>query len=399
MSTSTELTVYDRVVDPMVFIKEFGKSIYESGMFGCRNQSQGEMMAMTCLTEKKTPIELARVYYIIDNKLSMRADAMLAEFRKAGGRQKWLTTGDDGIAARAAFIFENETIEIGYTIEEAKRALLVKSDKPNSNWVKDPGSMLRARTVSRAVRMLAPEIVAGYYTPEELGDGNESEAVQVGANGSAKRATVEELLAKSAAVTTPTATATTVVDKDVIDVEAEPVATTPATPEFPACTAEQSNQIRNLFATRLVPHEKQEAILSKYGANAIRNLTGQQAAKLITALESLPSKLPPAVTVASDYDVLSEQQLADLKGEMKKLIDSGDKSLCGQLAAKLAGRKVSQLCWADAESLLQGFKVANLEAFFARDLLGKYDQPKEFPTADEKAAHAATVEATPFDAK
>lgn len=380
MSTSTELTVYDRVADPMVFIKEFGKSIYQSALVGCKNQEQGEMMALTCLTEKKTPVELARVYHIIDNKLSMRADAMLAEFRKAGGRVKWLATGDDGIGARAAFTFEGETVEVGYTIEEAKRALLVKSDKPNSNWVKDPGSMLRARTVSRAVRMLAPEIVAGYYTPEELGgDVGEGESVQGGANGSAKRATVEELLAKSAAATTTTPT--TLVEKDVIDVEAEPA--TQAAPEFPACTADQSNQIRELFVTRLVSHEKQEAILAKYGANAIRNLTGQQAAKLITALESLPSKLPAGVTTASDYDIVGGQLLDDLKAEVAKLQALGDIATMKRIADKLGGRKISQLCHRDADALLQGMKLANMEAFFARELVGKDDQPKEFTKAPD----------------
>lgn len=385
---STELTVYDRVSDPMAFIKEFGKSIYQSALVGCKNQEQGEMMALTCLTEKKTPVELARVYHIIDNKLSMRADAMLAEFRKAGGRVKWLATGDDGIGARAAFTFEGETVEVGYTIEEAKRALLVKSDKPNSNWVKDPGSMLRARTVSRAVRMLAPEIVAGYYTPEELGgDVGEGESVQGGANGTAKRATVEELLAKSAAVVattgTPASVATdTLVEKDVIDVEAVPAVASTA-PEFPACTAEQSNQIRNLFVTRLVSHEKQEAILAKYGANAIRNLTGQQAAKLITALESLPSKLPAGVTTASDYDIVGGQLLDDLKAEVAKLQSLGDIATMKRIADKLGGRKISQLCHRDAEALLQGMKLANMEAFFARELVGKNDQPKEFTKAPD----------------
>lgn len=389
MSTSTELTVFERVTDPLAFSNDFGQSIFDSALLGCRNVAQGRVMALTCLTEKKTPIELARVYHIIDNKLSMRADAMLAEFRKAGGKYKWISTGDDGVAARALFTFEGESIEIGYTIEDAKRAKLIRS---GGNWEKDPGSMLRARTASKAVRMLAPEIVAGYYTPEELGDVIDSTFTDVnqgGANGTAKRATVDELLAKSAA-----ATPTTVADKDVIDVEAEPVATTPAT-----CTADQSNRIHDLFISLQIAHATQEKVLTKYGAQAARNLTGEQAAALIAKLEAMPAKLPPAVNSASDYDIVGGQLLDDLKAEVAKLQALGDIATMKRIADKLGGRKIGQLCHRDAEALLQAMKLANLDGFFARDLLGKDDQPKEFPTKEESAAHAATVEAAPFDAK
>ena len=54
---------------------------------------------------------------------------------------------------------------VTYTIEQAKAAGLVK-DK--SAWVKDPESMLLARASSRLARIVAPDIVGGIYTPDEI---------------------------------------------------------------------------------------------------------------------------------------------------------------------------------------------------------------------------------------
>ncbi len=165
---ANEIAVYDRVQNPMEFVEKMGTSMAQSGMFGCKNVQQGMVLAMACLTEKKNPIELARTYHIIDGQLSMRADAMLAEFRNRGGKCRWLNIGDDGQEARAIFTFDEQELEVAFTIGDARKMELVRQ---KSNWVKNPGAMLRARCTSKAVRILAPEIVAGVYAPEELGDG------------------------------------------------------------------------------------------------------------------------------------------------------------------------------------------------------------------------------------
>lgn len=154
-------------------------------------------------------------------------------------------------------------------------------------------------------------------------------------------------------------------------------------PVSPTCTAEQSNRIHELFITLQIAHATQEKVLAKYGAQAARNLTSEQAAALISKLEAMPAKLPPAANSASDYDIVGEQLLADLKAEVAKLQALGDIATMKRIADKLGGRKIGQLCHRDAEALLQGLKLANLEAFFGRDLLGKDDQPKEFQKAPD----------------
>jgi hypothetical protein len=45
-----------------------------------------------------------------------------------------------------------------------------KDNKLKVNWQRFPRQMLTARCISEAVRLLAPQIVSGIYTPEEVQD-------------------------------------------------------------------------------------------------------------------------------------------------------------------------------------------------------------------------------------
>lgn len=190
---SNEVTVYERVDNPLEFAREMGKAMALSGIFGCRNEQQGIVLAMACMSERKNPIELARTYHIIDGKLSMRADAMLAEFRARGGKHRWLATGDDHQRAEIELELNGQKEAVAFTIEDAHRAELVK---PKSGWVKFPGEMLRARAISKAIRMIAPEIVAGCYVPEELEDG---QVIDVQVEPAEKPLSAKEQMRKRAA--------------------------------------------------------------------------------------------------------------------------------------------------------------------------------------------------------
>ena len=84
-----ELDLYSRIQNPIEAIEKFGTFFARSGMFGCEKAEQGMVLAMACLVERKSPIEIKRRYHLYQGELSMRADAMLADFRtKAGGRHK-----------------------------------------------------------------------------------------------------------------------------------------------------------------------------------------------------------------------------------------------------------------------------------------------------------------------
>ncbi len=369
--------------------------MYESGMFGCSNEAQGRVLALACIAENKNPIELARVYHIIDKRLSMRADAMLAEFRKMGGKVIWTATGDDGVAAKAKFTFEGVETEIGFTIDDAKRAKLIRA---GGNWEKDPGAMLRARTTSKAIRMLCPEIVAGYYTPEEIedmnGDGEKKAPVAVDAEALAKTVAAKGRKGKKEAVEEKPA-------DDVIDAEFEVVKPAETKPvecaDNAPCSAADSEAIKNLFATLGMTHEQQVKALAKRNAQAVRNLTAAQAAELLAALEakavavakvaetSPTATTTPATTATTnisaavaDSDPCSPDQVAAIKSLLPSM---GNPELVAKVKAKLnaANLTLAQLCWRDANKLEQSLRMRAMEVFFAANL------------------EAAAVEAAPFD--
>lgn len=152
-------------------LAQVGQAIAQSGMFGINNPSAGLVVAMTCHSQRISLLEFARTYHVIDGKPSMRADAMLAEFRKRGG--KYAIVENSTTRAAADFEFEGVKFSGVYAIEDAQRSGdCFKGDGKTlkHNWQHRAENMLWARMVSRSVRLLCPEIVAGIYTPEEVED-------------------------------------------------------------------------------------------------------------------------------------------------------------------------------------------------------------------------------------
>lgn len=163
------IELYNKLNNPIEAIDRVGEIFAKSGMFGCDRLEQGKVLAMICLAEQKSPVEITRDYHIVDGKLSKKALAALADFRRKGGKHKWIKTGDetpineDAREAIGEFSFEGNSITQRFSIADAKKAGLIK---PRSAWEKSPSNMLRARVISNAVAMLAPEIYAGDYDTE-----------------------------------------------------------------------------------------------------------------------------------------------------------------------------------------------------------------------------------------
>lgn len=148
-----------------------GELLARSGMFGIANAAAGFVVATTCHQQGISLMEFQRTYHIVEGKPSMRADAMLAEFRKRGGRCRIVE--NSVTRAAAEFEFEGQKVPFAYTMEDAQRkGDCYKGDGKTlkHTWQKRPEDMLWARLVSMAVRRLCPEINAGLYTPEEVAD-------------------------------------------------------------------------------------------------------------------------------------------------------------------------------------------------------------------------------------
>jgi hypothetical protein len=172
LQASTGNNLYNKINDPIEAIKVMGAMIAESGMFGCTKHEQGMVLAMQCLAEGKAPLELAKTYHMVEGKLAMRADAMLGRFLTTGGKVKWSERTNDKVEA----IFshgDSGDVVISANLTEMKN-IGVATDKTGKtlkqNWAKFPRQMLTARVISEGVRLLAPQLIAGVYTPEEVSD-------------------------------------------------------------------------------------------------------------------------------------------------------------------------------------------------------------------------------------
>ena len=147
-------------------VQALGGAIATSGMFGCDKPEQGVIIALQCIAENKAPLEMAKNYHLVKGKLTKRADSMLADFKRSGGKIKWGDIKNRAIQSGTFTDPDGNVYNVSYSIDDAKAAG-VYSNKAESPWQKTPAAMMRARLVSETLRAIAPEIVTGVYTPEE----------------------------------------------------------------------------------------------------------------------------------------------------------------------------------------------------------------------------------------
>lgn len=176
MSTPTA-SLINRLDNPTAFLEASARLLMQSPMLGITAPGDAFVLAWHCLTEGISPLEFSKRYHIIGGKLTMRADYMHAAFRAAGGRIDWVNTGEDGVEAVGNFFADEdaEPVRVTFSIEDARKLLGKNAkhncdaiDAPGSGWTKDRGAMLRARVISKGIRMVAPEVIAGVYTQDEL---------------------------------------------------------------------------------------------------------------------------------------------------------------------------------------------------------------------------------------
>ena len=139
--------------------------VVESRLFAVPTKQAAATLMLLCQAEGLHPINALRRYHIIEGRPSMRADAMLAEFQRQGGRVEWAERTDMRVEAT----FEHNSggcVTVAWTMADANRAGLAG----RGNWNKYPRQMLTARVISEGVRTVLPGVVAGVYTPEEVAD-------------------------------------------------------------------------------------------------------------------------------------------------------------------------------------------------------------------------------------
>lgn len=193
------------------------KYVASSGMFGITNPAQAICLFAIAQGEGISALAVLKKYHIIEGKPSMRADAMLAEFLKAGGGVIYHVRTDSIVAAtyfsdkkrisaesekraldrmeillaleydenlkaaqRKEMYFTltklnregEQTIVRTYADADAKGFTKGK-DGIKTNWKRSPRAMLAARCDTEGIRIIMPGLIAGIMETNEaieLGD-------------------------------------------------------------------------------------------------------------------------------------------------------------------------------------------------------------------------------------
>jgi len=368
-----ELSVYERITDPIRAIETLGDVIAKSRIFGCESLEQGKVLAWECLARRTPPLQLKETYHLINTSqgtaLTMRADAMLAGFLSLGGRHRIIQR--DGERAAVEMSYAGQTATFQCTYADAKEAGFTdgkKGEKENWSSPRQRMQMLWARAVSDGVRAMAPQVCAGKYTPEDFGRNLDADHDPQVVDGQ-----VVETSTPPAAVETlrkePAGT-------DPAGMEPSQAASNSTAVGSQECTANQQVQIETYFDSLRLTVEQRDAVLRKRGVGVIRSLTVNQADELLTALERKAaemlageSKQPEDANQTPVSGPCSQAQIDEFKKALLPALAQSHPDLYAKLTAKIRSfGKLADLTFEQARSLIQQVKAKNLEAFFAASL-------------------------------
>ena len=350
---------YQKVRDPIEFMRVVGDDIAKSGMFGCQTIEQGRILALTCLKKGVDPLSLVERYHLIQGDLSMRSDAMLAGLLERGGKYRVISRNSD--RAEIQITRDGEVQHFCLTWEEAQKESFVrrKDGGIKDNWAtpRSRMQMLWARVVSDGVRTMDPTVVCGTYTPEEIQDYQPSE------NGQ-----------QAAQATKPTEPSPT--GGEVVDAEFQLVGGKPDEPEY--ATHEQASQILNLFGVLGVDADAQREILRKKKVSSLRSLTRQQAGEMLTKLQAKATEAAKASESETesfsggDGDPCTVEQVSAIKtliAEIEQLQPGTTQKIKDRLTS-VGLQKVVDLTFGEARTLEQSLRLKNMDAFFSASLKG-----------------------------
>lgn len=112
------------------------------------------------------PMQAVRGIHVVNGRPSLSAELMLAlGYQNIPGFRFKIDRSTNDIAVVTASRPGHDPVTITFTIGDAERAGLHQG----ANWRKYPAAMLRARATSAVLRIIAPDAIRGFYTPEEMG--------------------------------------------------------------------------------------------------------------------------------------------------------------------------------------------------------------------------------------
>lgn len=168
---STAVIPYERALDPrnMAEAITLAKDMFLARNFAGASSPQTALATILMGREMGIPAMTAlRTIHVIDGRHALSAQAIVGLTLRSG-LVEYVDPIEvsDTTVTYAAKRRGRPEVRLTHTIEMARQAGLVK---PNSNWTKIPTDMLVSRCSARICRLIAPDVTANVYTPEELTD-------------------------------------------------------------------------------------------------------------------------------------------------------------------------------------------------------------------------------------
>lgn len=389
--SDSELTIYDRMPNPLDAIKMLGGAIAKSRMFGCETPEQGMIMAWECLTRRLAPLSLKETYHLINTSkgasLTMRADAMLAGFLFLGGRHRVIERSEDRAAIELAKA-DGETQMFSCTFAEAQAAGFTEGkDGTKDNWnsPRQRMQMLWARVVSDGVRTMDPRVCAGKYTPEDFGQSSAADIPPMPSDGEVVTVQVTPDGPPTVATEEQRPTTTTVVTDSGSVPQLQTDAGCPS--DAGSITDAQRRRIERLYEQLNVSPEVRDKALRSRNVNSLRNLSNQQAGEILAKLEAADRKaeiarqatqvggestLPAEATSALLTGPCSPEQVQRAKAlivEMQQM--SAGTNVSAQIKSKLVAsglNTLADLSMGDMDRLLQQLAARNIAKWIESQL-------------------------------
>lgn len=165
-------------INSMEDVSRLGIAVAKSGWFGTITQSTGEMIAMTMLQDRISPVTFKKKYHIMsDGGITVAARAKVSAFKRLGGKMKLHEVSKD--KCDITFIYDGEQLHHCVTLQEFLDngvAISKKTGAVKDNWASFSGDMLWARCCTFAIPKICPEVDDGLYTPEEVADFDDATA-------------------------------------------------------------------------------------------------------------------------------------------------------------------------------------------------------------------------------
>lgn len=228
-------------------LEKLGTYIYQSGMFGVRNPAEGFILAVTCQQEKMSFMQVNERFHIMMGKITIKAEAMLANLQELGGEHEIIEKSPNRVAIKLTYKKATYLSEV--TWEDIKNESYTRANKDANgrNYVDSVPieqrqfkenyatprrrmQMMWARAVSDGVRTVCPLATRGHYTPEEVVDFDESKVVNITPAAPAAYPQ-EEQMAPAAPATAPAAPVVEVLPPQEPQTVTQPTASAP-TPEM-----------------------------------------------------------------------------------------------------------------------------------------------------------------------